>query len=110
MTKERIAIKSGNTTFLVDEKDIKYFKTDGGCSKIHLINGKILESYKNLKQLESIFANLTFLRIHNSYLVNINLISSISEEVNPIVNLNDGTKIIVSRRKKQELFERFELL
>jgi two-component system LytT family response regulator len=110
MPKLKIALRKEKNTILVSQDDIKYIRSDYGCSKVHLKDESVYETYKNLKQLENILSEDLFFRIHNSYIVNLNLIVSITEEVNAIVLLADDTKIIVSRRRKQELLNKFNQL
>jgi two-component system LytT family response regulator len=46
-----------------------------------------------------------FIRTHKSHLVNVNFISKISNDIETI-ELKDGTKVEVSRRKKEEVMKK----
>jgi two-component system LytT family response regulator len=110
MTQSRIALKNNRNTVFIAQEDVRYIKSDYGGSKVYTRDGNVFETYKNLKDLEGILSSEIFFRIHNSYVVNINYIKHLTEEVNTIAVLEDGVRIIVSRRRKQELLKRFELL
>jgi two-component system LytT family response regulator len=91
----------------VSKKDILFIKAQGKCSEIYALDGKHYTSYKNLKEFEHVMSE-AFVRIHNSYLVNINYISYYSRE-NSQIKLINGKEIPVSTRKREELFKKFDI-
>lgn len=71
-----ICIKSYSDYQFVALKDIAYLKADNNTTDIRLYNGKTVNAYKTLKHFENILP-FHFLRIHKSYIVNINHVSRI---------------------------------
>lgn len=71
-----ICIKSYSDYQFVALQDIVYLKADNNTTDIQLLNGKTVNAYKTLKHFENTLP-FYFLRIHKSYVVNINHVSRI---------------------------------
>ncbi|SHN12332.1 LytR/AlgR family response regulator transcription factor [Flavobacterium xinjiangense] len=71
-----ICIKSYSDYQFVALQDIVYLKADNNTTDIQLYNGKTVNAYKTLKHFENTLP-FYFLRIHKSYIVNINHVSRI---------------------------------
>ena len=71
---EKIIINLGVENLVIDSSNILYFKGSGDYSEIILKDRRILTSEK-LKNLENL--NQSFIRIHKSYIININNILKI---------------------------------
>ena len=69
---------------------------------------KILVS-RTLKEYEELFADYDFLRIHQSHLVNAAHVKRYIKGSGGYVQLTDDSIIEVSRRKKEELMQRFRV-
>lgn len=93
-----IMIQSDSSSLRVYFSDIVYIQADGAYSHIHLLNKKIVTS-KNIGYYEGLLPDETFVRTHNSFIVNVNHIKQISKSRSPeIILLNEKT-IPVSQRK-----------
>lgn len=71
-----ICIKSYSDYNFVNLQDILYLKADNNTTDIQLYNGKIVNAFKTLKHFENSLP-FYFLRIHKSYIVNINQVSRV---------------------------------
>ncbi|WP_264538489.1 LytR/AlgR family response regulator transcription factor [Flavobacterium sp. N1736] len=71
-----ICIKSYSDYHFVPLQNVTYLKADNNTTDIQMDNGKIVNAYKTLKHFESTLP-FYFLRIHKSYIVNINHVSRI---------------------------------
>jgi two-component system LytT family response regulator len=60
--------------------DIIMCKADGYCTNFFLEGKRKLVSSKNLKQYENLLTSHNFLRVHNSYLININHVKSFNRQ------------------------------
>lgn len=78
---------------------IIYLKAEGSYTRIHFNDHSILVS-KVLKYYESVLPPDIFLRIHNSYIVNVSYISYL-RPINFVV-LKTSTELPVSRRKRHQ--------
>lgn len=73
---ESICIKSYGDYQFINLNDICYLKADNNTTDIHLKFGKKISAFKTLKYFENTLP-IYFIRIHNSYIVNINCVSRI---------------------------------
>lgn len=73
---ETICIKSYSDYQFVPLQDIIYLKADNNTTDIKLFNSKTVNAFKPLKHFEETLP-FYFLRIHKSYIVNINHVSRI---------------------------------
>lgn len=71
-----ICIKSYSDYHFVNLQDILYLKSDNNTTDIQLYNGNTVNAFKTLKHFETTLP-FYFLRIHKSYIVNINQVSRI---------------------------------
>jgi DNA-binding LytR/AlgR family response regulator len=71
-----ICIKSYSDYHFVALQDILYLKSDNNTTDIQLYNGNTVNAFKTLKHFENTLP-FYFLRIHKSYIVNINQVSRI---------------------------------
>lgn len=71
-----LCVKSYSDYQFVNLEDVVYLKADNNTTDIQLINGKVVNAFKTLKHYENTLP-FYFLRIHKSYIVNINHVSRI---------------------------------
>ena len=91
---------------VVDVRDILYCKADDNYTEIFLKEGKHLIS-KTLKYFEEALSAYSFVRIHKSYLVNVNEIERYHRGKGGMVTLTNGKEISVSASRKKELLSFF---
>ena len=91
----------------VDLKDIIYCESDGAYSFIYFTNGKKLLISKTLRYLEDILCDYQFFRVHKSFIANLDHVSKYSRGSGGMLTMNNGARIQVSRRKKEELLNLF---
>ena len=95
----RIALKSFDYTQIVQIMDIVYCQSDKGYTTFHLIDGSKILVSKVLKEYENLLPNTTFLRCHQSFLVNVNYITKYFKDGQ--LELSTKQLIPVSDRKKE---------
>jgi DNA-binding LytR/AlgR family response regulator len=71
-----ICVKSYGDYRFIEAKDICYLQADNNSTDIHLYNGEMITAFKTLKHFENVLKS-PFVRIHNSYIVNIEYVSRI---------------------------------
>lgn len=92
-------------------KQIIYFQSDKRITYIITDNRlkRIYPCYKTLNRIEEeiVLLTTTFCRIHQSFFVNLLYVKSYTESS---IELNDGTVLGISRRRKKETIKRLEEL
>lgn len=92
---------------VLEIKDILYCQADDNYTLIYLKETKKLVS-KTLKYFEEALSENGFVRVHKSYLVNVNVIVSYKKGKGGHVVLENGKQIIVSPSRKKELLAYFK--
>lgn len=101
---ERVVVKIGQKISIIPVNDIKYIEAQDDYVMIYSDNGNFLKQ-KTMKYFEQNLDPAAFLRIHRSYIVNINNIKQIElfEKESYFALMNDGKKLPVSKSGYQEL-------
>jgi DNA-binding LytR/AlgR family response regulator len=72
-----ICVKSYGDYRYIDSRDILYLEADNNSTDIHLKDGEMVTAFKTLKHFENVLPSDQFLRIHNSYIMNVNQVARI---------------------------------
>lgn len=98
-----ICIKSYGDYRYIDSEDILYFEADNNSTDIHLNNGEMITAFKTLKHFETVLPESQFLRIHNSYIINVNQVSRIHTGNTVCYIKNSTTKLPFSKSYKDNV-------
>ena len=85
-------------------------EAQGNYTSVFLSNGNSLLITKTLKHYEEILVEKMFFRIHKSHLINLNFVRRFIRGKQGLVEMNDGTQIEVSFRKRDALLKRLAAL
>lgn len=103
----KITIPQQDGFEVLDVTDIVFCKADDNYTEIHLANSKKLVS-KTLKYFEDILKEYEFVRIHKSYLVNVDKIIKYKKGKGGSVVVSSGKEILVSASQKSNLLSYFK--
>jgi two-component system, LytTR family, response regulator len=106
---DHLALRSQQFVQIVELKDICYLQGDNGLTTVFLHNGKKVVTSRILKEYEELLSGGSFLRTHQSYLVNKRYIDRYHNKEGCLY-LKDGTQIPVSDRKKETIVTYFKSL
>lgn len=104
-----IALRSQQFVQIVGLKEISYLQGDNGYTTVFLQDGKKVVTTKNLKEYEELLSGTSFLRTHQSYLVNELYIDRYHPKEG-LLYLKDGTQIPVAYRKREMVDQHFKML
>ena len=102
--KKKIVLKTMERIYSVDINDIMRFESDGGYTKVYLVDGKRIMVSKTMKEFEDLLLEANFLRVHNSHIVNMNHLFCFEKTEGHVV-MKDDSIVPVSNRKKEQLLE-----
>jgi two-component system LytT family response regulator len=102
---DKIAISTSEGIEFIPIKNIIHVESKSNYSKIFLTDNKSIMVTKILKDFEEMLVPYNFYRVHNSHLVNLNYIQKYVRSQGGHVQLQDGTLIDISRRKKEEFLK-----
>lgn len=97
-----ICVKSYGDYRFIEAKDICYLQADNNSTDLHLYNGEMITAFKTLKHFEGVLSS-PFVRIHNSYIVNIDYVSRIHTGNSVCYIKNTTTKLPFSKSYKENV-------
>lgn len=86
----------------VDE--VIYCKAEGSYTNFKLTTGKNILVSKHLKEYENLLADQPFMRVHNSFLINLKEVKKYIKSDGGYIIMNNGDTVSISRNKKDEFF------
>ncbi|MBK8496304.1 MAG: LytTR family transcriptional regulator [Chitinophagaceae bacterium] len=94
--KMKLCIPSVKDFQVIDIQDIIHCEASGNYSNFHFLNHPLICASKPIHEYETLLGDSNFVRIHKSFLVNLEVL------------LSNGHEVEVSRRKKDLLMERMK--
>ncbi len=101
----KIAIASMNEIVYVDSDLINRLESDSNYTHIILQDGKKYTSTKTLKEYENMLNPSVFCRVFRTCIVNLRHVEKYVKMDGGYLVMSDGTKVPVSREKRQALLE-----
>lgn len=105
--KFRLTLADANEVKYVQLDEIIRLQADSNYTHVMLTQGRVFVSAKTLKEYDEILQGQHFLRVHKSHLVNPAHITSYDRQ--GFLLLTDGSRVEVSRRKKDYLLQALKL-
>jgi len=98
---KKVVLKTIDNVFVIEVDEIIRCESDNNSTLFYLKSGSTIKVSKTLKEYEETLLPFSFIRCHQTHLVNPNFILKFEKHPNPILELNNGDKIPVSFRKKE---------
>ena len=105
-TEYKLALRTNSGIRLLLPSEIIHCDAFNNYSKFFLTDGSSITTTKTIKEYEELLTAHSFIRTHKSHLVNISYIKEITDD--SFLILKNGTKIEISRRKKEKVKELFK--
>ena len=96
-------IHTNNSIHIIRPSEIIMVQGDGSYSSIYLIDGRKITSSKNLGHFVKLLDHSRFFRTHQSYLINLSCVKSITKSEGLEVELVEGKTALLSKSRKQML-------
>ena len=107
-TDKKIVLKDSNSTYFVKVDDILFCQAEGTYTKFYIQQSEPILISKNLKEYEAMLEPLGFLRVHHSYLVNMDKIKNYEKKEGGFLTVEGNHSIPVSQRKKDSVLKLLE--
>ena len=105
----RVAIPTSDGFELIPVEEIIYCEADDNYTHLFLKNKKRIVACRTLKEIEEQLTDfLSFIRVHHSYMVNLNEVNKYVRGEGGYLIMSDGTTVNVSRSRKDALMRLFE--
>jgi DNA-binding LytR/AlgR family response regulator len=105
----KLSIPTIEGFLILELNNILYLQSDNSYTTIFLSDNSKVTSSRNLGFFEDILLPEPFLRVHNSFIINLNKVVKYIRGDDGYIILNNGTPIRVSRSKRDELLEFFSI-
>lgn len=104
----KIALATQQGYEMVYIKDIMYCTADGSYTHFHFVSGEVLIVSKNLKYYENLLKDYSFIRGHNTVLVNLRFVKRIDRTGGGSIVMEDDKVLPVAKAKRLELESRIK--
>jgi two-component system LytT family response regulator len=102
---KKIILSTSEGIHILSTDEIIRCESDDYYTKFFLTNGNPILISKTLKQNEAMLSDFDFIRPHKSHLVNLKYIKSYLKVDGGYILMTDGSKIPVSRRKRESIID-----
>jgi len=99
---KKLVLKTVDAIHVVEIKDILYAKSDNNYTSFSLVDNKSILVSKPLKYFDDKLKTYNFFRVHQSYLINTNYITSFNKRSDEVI-LKGNLSIPVSQSRKKSL-------
>lgn len=97
----KLALSTTQGTFFYKPEEIVRLEGESNYTKFFFVNKTTLLTSRTIKEYEAILENHGFIRTHKSHIVNKNYVSNFLSD--GILTMSDGSKIEISRRRKEDV-------
>ena len=104
---EKISLPTGNGFDVISIENIVYIEASGSYSQLFISDGRRMVVTKSLKEFEELMPMHKFMRIHHSFIVNMQHVKKYYKGRGGFVQMSNGAEIEVAVRKKQDFLARF---
>ena len=104
---DKIALPYQNGVIFAEIKNVIYCESDNNYTRIYTVDGKKYLVAKTLGDIQDVFEERNFLRIHRQYLINLSHIKKYVRGDGNYVIMSNDQSIPVARNQKERLVERF---
>ncbi len=102
---EKICLATTSGMEFIAIEDIVLCKADGSYTSFILRDTSTLLVSKHLKEYENLLAEQQFMRVHNSYLINLKEVKKYIKSDGGYIIMSNDMHVSISPRKKDELIE-----
>jgi two-component system LytT family response regulator len=107
---EKICLATTAGMEFIAIEDIVICKADGSYTSFVLKNKNTLMVSKHLKEYENLLGEYQFMRVHNSYVINLNEVKKYVKSDGGYIIMSNDMHVSISPRKKDELMEAMKRL
>ena len=102
---DKIALPSMEGLVFLRVEDIIHLEADGNYTTFYSTKEKAVTVTRPIKEYEGLLPAHLFFRCHKSHIVNLNFIKRFLKEDGGVVQLGNGERVVVARRRKDGLLE-----
>ena len=105
-TQDKLVVSSNKGFSVINPEEIIMCKAEGYCTSIYLAGKNIISSSRNLKVIEDMLPGEKFMRVHHSYVINLDHVKGYSHQEE--ILLSDNQKCPLSNVHKNSFLKLFK--
>lgn len=102
----KICLATGDRIEFVRVDEILLCEASGSYTHVHLKGQRKIMVSKHLKEYETLLSEDNFMRVHNSFLINLNEVKQFVKSEGGYILMNNDVQVSISPRKRDEFFQR----
>ncbi len=102
---QKIVLSTSDKIHIIEVSRIVRCESDNYYTNFFLNDGKKILISKTLKENEELLSGHNFIRPHKSHLINLDYVKSFNRDEGGYILMKDGSKVPVSRRKREQILE-----
>ena len=106
----RLAIPTLQGFKIIGLHEVIYCRAERNYTLVILEGGEKEMVSKNLGKFEALLDEQQFVRVHRSFIVNINKVRQFIKGKNPLIELSDGSQLEVSANRREALLQRLKII
>ncbi|HFS67656.1 MAG TPA: response regulator transcription factor, partial [Flavobacteriia bacterium] len=102
---KKVPLSLNHKIVLVEPNEILYCKSDGSYTIVFLKNGEEHLISKSIKYIEELLPTNIFIRVHKSYIINLNEVKELIKQGAGEIILSNDKIVPISRTHKKDIFK-----
>jgi len=106
----KLCLSTADGFEFIEVEEILYCKAEGSYTTFKLKNNTSLMVSKHLKEYENLLADQNFMRVHNSFLINLKEVKKYIKSDGGYILMNNNDPVSISRNKKDQFLDAMNLI
>jgi len=103
---KKICLATADRIEFVRVEEIILCEASGSYTNVYLKDKRKIMVSKHLKEYETLLGDEKFMRVHNSFLINLNEVKQFVKSEGGYILMNDNQQVSISPKKRDEFFAR----
>ena len=105
LDQHKICLSTAEGVEFIPAKEILFCEANGSYTDFHLNDGRKLVVSKNLKEYENMLQHHRFMRVHNSFLINLQEVKKFVRSDGGYIVMNNDKIVSISQTKRDEFLK-----
>jgi len=102
---DKVSFSTQTAIHFIAPVDIVYCESNSNYTTVHFLDKSKLVVSKTLKEVEDMFTQYHFYRIHHPFIINLKHIHRYIKNDGGSIEMIDGSQLPISRQRKQEILQ-----
>lgn len=103
---KKICLATSEGIEFIPTDQISHCEANGSYTDFFLTDGRKMMVSKNLKEYENMLSDMNFMRVHNSYLINLSEVKKFVKSEGGYIVMNGDQQVSISNSRREEFLKR----